>query len=258
MDFELSRARFFGHYVDMPEVGSGHWCINLEPKAVECHINDIKSRHSKVLEVILSTEVLDEKTIKRLHHLYGHTSANKLNKFLVKAGRGSDGIKRTLEEVAKPCEACAKSRRRVPKPKFAIPRANKPNEIVTIDLKEFNLKHPTQKYICYFIDMFSRLTVGVFIPAKKAEVIMEALLINWVGTPLGKMEMLHSDLGGEMSNEVMEDVAAALDVKLTTTSAYSPHQNGVNEKNHAIVDLMMTRMIASDSKMTAEMALRWH
>ena len=88
--------------------------------------------------------------------------------------------------------------------KFSIPRANKPNEIVTIDLKEYNSKHPTQKYISYFVDMFSRLTVGVFIPSKKAEVIVEALLINWVGTPLGKMEMLHSDLGGEMSNKMME------------------------------------------------------
>ena len=69
--------------------------------------------------------------------------------------------------------------------------------------------------------------------------------------------MLHSEIGGEMSNAVMEDVAAALDVKLMTTAAYSPHQNGVNEKSHAIVDLMMTRMLASDSKMTPEITLRW-
>ena len=42
---------------------------------------------------------------------------------------------------------------------------------------------------------------------------------------------LHSDIGGKFSNYVMEDVASILDIKLTTTAAYSPHQNGINEQN---------------------------
>ena len=43
------------------------------------------------------------------------------------------------------------------------------------------------------------------------------------------MEFLHSDIGGEFSNDELRDVAANLNIKLTTTAAYSPHQNGINE-----------------------------
>ena len=42
---------------------------------------------------------------------------------------------------------------------------------------------------------------------------------------------MHSDIGGEMSNQELEDVASNLDIKLTTTVTYSPHQNGINEIN---------------------------
>ena len=132
-----------------------------------------------------------------------------------------------------------------------------PNQIVSIDLKQYDAKDKDKKWICYLVDMFSRLTVGAFIPNKKPQTIVQVILENWIGTALGKMDTLHSDNGGEFSNSLMEEVAAMLDMKLTTTSAYSPHQNGICEKNHAIVDLMMTRMMASDPKLTPEMALRW-
>ena len=56
---------------------------------------------------------------------------------------------------------------------------------------------------------------------------------------------------------LLEDVASNLGIRLTTTAAYSPHQNGLNERNHAIVDLMMTRMLESDKKMSPETALSW-
>ena len=52
----------------------------------------------------------------------------------------------------------------------------------------------------------------------------------------------------------MEDVASKLGVKLTTTSSYSPH---LNERNHSVVDLMITRMMCSDKNLTADMALLW-
>ena len=44
----------------------------------------------------------------------------------------------------------------------------------------------------------------------------------------------------------MEDVAAKMDIMLTTTVAYSPHQTGLNERNHSKVDQMMNKMIESN------------
>ena len=48
-----------------------------------------------------------------------------------------------------------------------------------------------------------------------------------------------------------------LGITKTTTSAYSPHQNGVNERNHYTVDLMMKKMLDSDASLTPEDALFW-
>ena len=96
----------------------------------------------------------------------------------------------------------------------------------SIDLKQYDAKDKDEKWICYLVDMFSRLTIGAFIPNKKPQTIAQVILENWIGTALGKMDTLHSDNGGEFSNSLMEEVAAMLDMKLTTTSAYSPHQNG--------------------------------
>ena len=91
---------------------------------------------------------------------------------------------------------------------------------------------------------------------KKPEKVIDVVMRRWIQT-FGMMKCLHSDIGGEMSNELMENVASYLGVKLTTTCASSPHQNGINERNHATVDLMMTRMLESDRNLTPGTALSW-
>ena len=60
-----------------------------------------------------------------------------------------------------------------------------------------------------------------------------------------------------MSNNIMDNVVSKLGVELTTKSSYSPHQNGINERNHAIVDLMITHMISSDKTLSPDTALLW-
>ena len=44
---------------------------------------------------------------------------------------------------------------------------------------------------------------------------------------------------------------------LTTKARYSPHQNGLNERNHATVDQIMKKIPENDSKMSPERALFW-
>ena len=73
----------------------------------------------------------------------------------------------------------------------------------------------------------------------------------------GLMRGIHSDIGGEFSNSLLEDVASKLGVEQTTTASYSPQQNGLNEQIHSVVDIMITRMLLSDSSLEPEMALLW-
>ena len=256
LDFKNYEATFFDQEVKMYKEGTGHFCIDLISENISKHVNDVNERETRVQTVLASAAELDEKDIKKLHHLFGHVSADKLKKFVAKTGKLSKEVAKVIEEILSTCDACKKTRKKVPRPKVAIPRADAPNEIVTVDLKEYDRNCSKRKYICYIIDMHSRMTVAGFISEKKPEEIVNVLLKQWI-SHYGLMKCLHSDIGGEMSNELIEDVAANLGVKLTTTSAYSPHQNGINERNHQTVDLMMTRMLESDPKLCPDLALCW-
>ena len=110
-----------------------------------------------------------------------------------------------------------------PKPKVAVSRAEMFGDVVTVDLKEYNRQDKDKKYICYLVDMFSRFTVAKFIPCKEPEQIVEVIIEKWIGAGYGMMNTLHSDVGGDNCNKDMEDVAANMDIMLTTTAAYSPH-----------------------------------
>ena len=122
--------------------------------------------------------------------MYGHTSVEKLTKFLKKSGNFKKEHVAMLEKISKNCNSCIRTQRRKPRPKVSVPRADGPNEIVTVDLKEYNRNDPRKRYICYFIDIFSRFTVGAFIPDKRPEQIVESLLKNWIPN-LGLMKGLH-------------------------------------------------------------------
>ena len=82
---------------------------------------------------------------------------------------------------------------------------------MTIDLKQWK-EQGKNRYICYMIDMHSRLTLGQFISDKKPDSIVKCIMGTWVPV-FGLMQGIHSDIGGEVSNDIVEDVAHKLGVK---------------------------------------------
>lgn len=255
LNFKNSTAVFFDEVVDMMEVGAGHFCISLLAPHVETHINDVDQRNGVIQQVLVTAEKVDIKLLKKLHHYYGHTPPDRLLKLLKNAGKEIKELRKPLLDIENSCEACARTKKRPPKPKSSIPRVDSANVIVTLDLKEWCFKR-NKKYICYMIDLFSRLTMGNFINDKNPSSIVECILSTWVPA-FGMMQGIHSDIGGEFSNSVLEEVASRLGVIVTTTASYSPHQNGLNERNHAIVDMMIKRMLLSEPSLKPQMALLW-
>ena len=79
---------------------------------------------------------------------------------------------------------------------------------------------------------------------------------KWLA-PMGRMDTVHSDRGGEFNNEELTQIAEYLGVRCTSTAAYSPHQNGINERNHAVCDMMIKKMRMEDPSLSIEVALTW-
>ena len=44
---------------------------------------------------------------------------------------------------------------------------------------------------------------------------------------------------------------------MTATASMTPNANGVNERNHAVVDSMMDKMLTADVTLTPKVALCW-
>ena len=243
-----NEVELLGVKIAMKETKSGHFSIEIKIPKVEKDQEDILCLLNK------TTEDLNLEEIKKLHHYWGHAHVEKLKILIKNSGRLTKQVENKLKEVGKSCESCRINSNRKPTPKISIPKASKVNQVVSIDLKEYG--EDERKYILYCVDVFSRFTIGVFIPNKKPETIGGKLLEKWISV-LGVMDVIHSDLGGEFINEDLVKLAEYLDIKQTSTAAYSPNMNGCNERNHAIVDRMMEKMLFQDPGLPPEIALCW-
>ena len=86
------------------------------------------------------------------------------------------------------CEICKKYSETPPRPVFAMPLARNFNEAVAMDLKEWKngLK------ILYLIDMFTRYTLAQWVPSKDPEVIIDKVMLTWIGSGLGANKKVFS------------------------------------------------------------------
>ena len=130
--------------------------------------------------------------------------------------------------------------------------ASNVNETVCMDLK-ISQKHGI--IILYIIDMYSRFTVGVIIPDKRPEGVVDAFLDKWVLNLFGAPKRLLTDSGGEFHNRKLKDMCENFNIKMITSGAYSPFQNGLCESNHKLVDVMMEKMLQDDPNMPLTRAL---
>ena len=253
------KAVILGSEVKMRETSSGHFSLKIgKPKAdVEyAKVANNSGSEKKVLECLLSTtdEELSRADIEKLHHVFGHVSMKRLRQLIERSKRMTDKVNGYLEDIDKNCKSCRLHRISKPRPAASLPRSSTFNHVVTMDLKHYEANN--YKYILYLIDLFSRLTVGVFISDKKPETVGAKIMEKWIAV-FGRMDTLHSDRGGEFCCEELTSVAEYLGVRSSFTAADSPNQNGVNERNHAICDKMLIKMRSQDPSMSAEVALTW-
>ena len=70
--------------------------------------------------------------------------------------------------------------------------------------------------------------------------VLNALMQKWIGV-FGIMGSIMTDNGGEFSSDEIREVMSVLNVRVITTAAESPFQNGLCERVHAITDMMLLK-----------------
>lgn len=128
-----NKIKLLNEVMDLEDTDSGHFSISVQASNA---CKGIKVSETVCL-AMTTMEELSEKDISKLHHYWGHCPAEKLEKLILNAGKMTDKIKAYLAKIKDTCESCRIFKNRRPRQVLSIPRAMKPNQIVTLDLKEW-------------------------------------------------------------------------------------------------------------------------
>lgn len=244
IDTENDQAEVFGKIINLDITSSGHYCMPLE------------TTEFSVEKCFFSLESMStgEKTkkIEKIHKQFAHPTKEKFKRLIEDAGAWRDELQEIIDELYQKCQTCKVFTKTPPRPVVSVPMADGFNEVVAMDLKEWG-----KRYILYLIDMFSRLTVAVFINRKLPQSIADKIITMWIGVGYGVPRKILTDNGGEFSNEEIRCVAENLNIEVMCTAAYSPWQNGLCEKNHAVTDRCLEMILHDQPNMDLDVALSW-
>ena len=123
-----------------------------------------------------------------------------------------------------------------------------------MDLKIWNQNK--NEYIFYLIDAFTRYQVATVINRKTPDQVINAIFEKWIQY-FGIPDKVLSDNGGEFSNAEMQEVSNRINLKLFTTGAQSPWQNGICERNHAHTDNILQSVLRDYPQLSLKSALTW-
>ena len=243
LDLVNDSATVMGKVVPLNSTSSGHYCLPLTRSGndVSAFVVDLKSVHGGDLK----------KSLTHVHRQMGHPSEQKLVDLFKKSGAWETEYKGVLDRIYEGCDTCKQFARTPSNPVVALPRAGEFNQIVAMDLKQWH-----GFWILHMVDMFTRYTISVFVPRKDSTSIINAIMCHWVAY-FGVMEKVFTDNGGEFKNDEMREVASVLNFSLSSSDADSPFQNGLCEKNHGVVDLILTKLSEDHPSVKKEVLLRW-
>jgi transposase InsO family protein len=225
LDLEKDEAVIFGRTVSLDFTSSGHYCVPVD-----------KVQETSVYSV--SLEELDsgnrKKAIEKLHRQFVHPSPKRFIGLLKDANVWRDEFQSEVDQIYDSCVTCKQYAKTPARPVVSMPLASRFNEMVAMDLKLWG----GNKLILHMVDMFTRLSVSVFVRSKRASDIVNSVMQHWAAT-WGMMGGMLFDNGGEFSNAEMREVGSMLGVNICTTPAESPWSNGLCERNHQVTDRML-------------------
>ena len=226
-----------------------HWKLKLQSKSL----------HEEASNLVYNVNMEDmdkyqlKKHINKVHKNLGHKSQKQLLLLFKMAEQDHSRTKSAIEEVVDECTICRRFKKTPPRPKIAMKKATTSNEVISLDLKEFNSEN---KYVLYMVDEFSGYMKGKVINNKKQETIIKTFNKAWIEDGPGiPSEGTMTDNGGEFKNPEFKEMAAKFGLKITLTAGNSPWSNGKCERNHYSADRTIQKLREDNPSLSLEDAL---
>ena len=228
---------------------SGHWKMPIAQVLAAVEQKCVSIDSEKLLGY--SKKEKQQKALK-LHRQMSHGSAERLKRLLKSSGCNDSEFLRAIEECVDKCEFCRKYKKPFLKPVVGFPLAQDFNQVVCMDLKEIE---KGKLWFLHMIDAATRYTVATIVQSKRKEVIVEKIFSSWIAY-FGAPKKLHSDCGGEFTNDLLIEMNEKLGIETSTTPGESPFSNGLVERSNKILyESMMKTM--DDAKCDMQTALAW-
>ena len=158
MDMESEELVFraFDITVKMMRNDGGHLTVQLE-KVEEW------STAETVMFMKSEDEVCSFTKIKKVHENTNHKSEGNLLHAYKEGNYLTDEVRKVIKKVCENCTVCQRLKKSQSKPKVALPKVTDFNQVVTLDLKQFEGKN-----VLWAIDSYTGFIQGVVINYKKA------------------------------------------------------------------------------------------
>ena len=249
LDFSRDTATVDGHEIKLYCTSTGHYCLPITNVSLDR--NDINVvLHLQQLSS-LSEKEKKSKALK-LHRQFSHASKGMLIKLLKNSGCMDKNFYKCIEDCCDQCVLCQKYRKAPLRPAVGLPLAERFNELICMDLKEY--EH-NKIWILHIIDAFTKYSAACLIKTKHKDVVVGRIFAIWIAY-FGSPRKLLSDKGGEFANEVLKEMNEKLGIETLTTAAESPFSNGIVERHNAILYETMSKTIA-DTHCEPGMGLAW-
>lgn len=246
LDLKNDTAEIFGKSVVLNETTSGHYCIPIDKMPM------VETDMAYAVNIENLNQKEKHKVLTKLHRQFAHPPSSRFVTLLKDAGVWKEELSDIVEKIDATCDVCKRFKKSPSKPVVAMPMATRFNQKVCMDLKQWR-----NQWILHLIDMWSRFSISVFINRKRPSDIIDKIMTCWIGASFGVMEAIVSDNGGEFSSDEMRQVCSILNVDKITTAAYSPYQNGLCERNHAVIDSMLLKMEEQCPDTPLDVLLGW-
>ena len=238
-----------GNPIKLHTTSAGHYIINLLGQ--DDQEDSMVMQHVMLIDLEQASIRQQYQMLEKLHRQFGHGSKTKFVDLLKGAEKWRDHFDEMIDKIIDGCEGCIFKKRLPDRPSVALPLANDFNNCVAMDLKIWK-----GIPILYMIDCFTRFTVGTVLKSKTPEAVVKAFMTHWVRYFQKPREII-TDQGLEFTGSIMMEAMSKLDIIIHTTAAYSPWSNGLCERNHALVDSILTRVLVDFPDMDLETALAW-
>ena len=207
------------------------------------------------VNICMDEMTLEEKKAmtKKLHRQFRHQPAHITEDLLRRAEILTPELKKLNIETAVNCDICKLYKRSPPRPVVALPIASKFNDVVAMDLKVFSLTKGI--YFIHYIDLFTRFSKASVIKSKEPKVVVDSFITTWIASGMGAPNKVLVDNGGEFDNPELLETMEQFNIEVCATAAYSPWSNGTCERNHAVVDLMVNKMLEESPGLKLDIAL---